>query len=155
MLPPNLRITKRHLRGKRSIFNSLVFLFAKIEIVTQWSCLEEQEEEDICFKIKKGDEMRGEVGGTVVALLPLKLTVQFRFWYGKSTQLQSHSFIPRYSSSVVNLIKHFMIVIYDSRVVWLGNCPCYDSRVVNYDRKMFIRLATGLCWFHISLKFVH
>ena len=80
MLPPNLRITKRHLRGKRSIFNSLVFLFAKIEIVTQWSCLEEQEEEeDICFKIKKGDEARGEVDGTVVALLPLKLTVQVRF----------------------------------------------------------------------------
>ena len=43
---------------------------------------------------------------------------------------------------VVNLINHFTIVIYDSRVVWLGNCPYYDSRVSNYDRKMFIRLAT-------------
>ena len=47
---------------------------------------------------------------------------------------------------MVNLIKHFMIVIYDSIVVWLGNCPCYDSRVVNYDRKMFIRLATDSCF---------
>ena len=52
-------------------------------------------------------------------------------------------------SPVVNLIKHFTIVIYDSRVVWLGNCPCYDSRVVNYDRTMFIRLATGgFYWGH-------
>ena len=40
--------------------------------------------------------------------------------------------------------KHFTIVIYDSRVARLGNCPCYDSRVVNYDHKMFIRLATAV-----------
>ena len=65
---------------------------------------------------------------------------------------------------VVNLIKHFTIVIYDSRVIWLGNCPCYDSRVVNYNRKMFIRLATGQlksvpvvlgirtrCWIHWAM----
>ena len=48
------------------------------------------------------------------------------------------------SAPVVNLIKHFTIVIYDSRVVWLGNCPCYDSRVVIYERKLFLRLATGI-----------
>ena len=47
---------------------------------------------------------------------------------------------------VVNLIKHFTIVIYDSRVVWLEKCPYYNSRVVIYARKMFIRLATGLKW---------
>ena len=35
-----------------------------------------------------------------------------------------------------------MIVIYDSRVVPDLN-PYYDSRVVNYERKLFIRLATG------------
>ena len=26
---------------------------------------------------------------------------------------------------------------------WLENCPYYDPRVVIYDRKMFMRLATG------------
>ena len=26
---------------------------------------------------------------------------------------------------------------------WLQICPYYNSRVVIYDRKMFIRLATG------------
>ena len=26
---------------------------------------------------------------------------------------------------------------------WIQNCPYYNSRVVIYDRKMFIRLATG------------
>ena len=45
---------------------------------------------------------------------------------------------------VVNLIKHFTIAIYDSRVVWLGHCPCYDSRVVIYERTLFIRLATEI-----------
>ena len=43
---------------------------------------------------------------------------------------------------VVNLIKHFTIIIYDFRVVWLENCPYYDSRVVIYARKMFTRLST-------------
>ena len=38
-----------------------------------------------------------------------------------------------------------MNVIYDSRVVRLNNCPYYDSRVVIYALKMFIRLATGQC----------
>ena len=47
------------------------------------------------------------------------------------------------SYPVVNLIKYLTIVIYDSRVVLTRNCPYYDSRVVIYDRKMFIRLATG------------
>ena len=27
---------------------------------------------------------------------------------------------------------------------WLQICPYYDSRVVIYDRKMFIRMATGI-----------
>ena len=44
---------------------------------------------------------------------------------------------------MANLIKHFTIVIYDSRVVLTRKLPIYDSRVINYDRKMFIRLATG------------
>ena len=43
---------------------------------------------------------------------------------------------------VVNLIKPFTIVIYESRVVWLENCPYYDSRVVIYACKIFTRLAT-------------
>ena len=47
-------------------------------------------------------------------------------------------------SPVVNLVKHFMIVIYNSRVVCLGKCPYYHCRVVIYACKMFIRLATGL-----------
>ena len=47
-------------------------------------------------------------------------------------------------SPVVNLIKHFMIVIYNSRAIWLGKCPYYHCRVVIYACKMFIRLATGL-----------
>ena len=38
--------------------------------------------------------------------------------------------------------KSSMIVIYDSRVVPDLNTPYYDSRLVNYERKMFIRLAT-------------
>ena len=43
---------------------------------------------------------------------------------------------------VVNLIKHFTIIIYATRVVWLENCPYYNTRVAIYARKMFIRLAT-------------
>ena len=45
--------------------------------------------------------------------------------------------------SVVNIIKYFTVVIYDSRVVWLENCPYFDSRVVIYACNMFIRLDTG------------
>ena len=41
-------------------------------------------------------------------------------------------------TTVVNLVKHFTIVIYDSRVVSLENCPYYNSRVVIYARKMFM-----------------
>ena len=45
---------------------------------------------------------------------------------------------------MVNIIKHFTIVIYDSRVVIWGCFQVrYDSRVVIYERKIFIRLATG------------
>ena len=43
---------------------------------------------------------------------------------------------------MVNLIMHFTIVIYDSRVVCLENCHYYAPRVVIYASKMFIRLAT-------------
>ena len=40
--------------------------------------------------------------------------------------------------------KHFMLVNYDSRVGIWGYFPVrYDSRVVIYEHKMFIRLATG------------
>ena len=49
---------------------------------------------------------------------------------------------PQLAIPVVNLIKHFTIVIYDSRVARLENAPNYDSRIVIYTRKMFIRLAT-------------
>ena len=42
----------------------------------------------------------------------------------------------------VRLINHFTIVNYDSRVVLTTICSYYDSRVVIYNRKMFIRLAT-------------
>ena len=49
-----------------------------------------------------------------------------------------------FCSLVINLIKRFPIVIYNSRVVWLENYPYYDSRVVIYARKMFLRLATDL-----------
>ena len=39
--------------------------------------------------------------------------------------------------------KQFKLVNYDSRVVPdLKTPPYYDARVVNYDRKMFIRLST-------------
>ena len=41
-----------------------------------------------------------------------------------------------------SLIKHFTIVIYDSRVILTKNCPYYDPRVVIYPHKMVIRLAT-------------
>ena len=44
---------------------------------------------------------------------------------------------------MVNLIKHFTIVIYNSRVVLTGKLPYLYSRLVIYDRKMFISLATG------------
>ena len=55
------------------------------------------------------------------------------------------------------------IVIYDSRVIPdLKIPPYYDSRVVNYKRKLFIRLATGFklrfpgcVWLlHINLQFM-
>ena len=55
-----------------------------------------------------------------------------------------HESSPITTIPVVNLIKHFTIVIYDSRVVGLENCPYYDSRVIIYARKTFIRLTTGL-----------
>ena len=42
--------------------------------------------------------------------------------------------------------EHFTIVNYDSRV---ENTPYYDSRVVNYDHKLFIRLATDVLTFNI------
>ena len=54
---------------------------------------------------------------------------------------------------VVNLIKHFTIVIYDFRVILTRNFPYYNSRVVIYTRKIFIRLATD--WLHfvkVNLK---
>ena len=39
--------------------------------------------------------------------------------------------------------KQFTLVIYDSTVVNMGYFPVrYDSRVVNYDHRGFIRLAT-------------
>ena len=44
---------------------------------------------------------------------------------------------------MVSLIKHFTIITYDPRVIWLENCPYYDSRVVIYASKMFIILATA------------
>ena len=45
---------------------------------------------------------------------------------------------------VVNLIKHFTIVVYNSRVILTRILPNYDFRVVIYARKMFVRLATDL-----------
>ena len=48
------------------------------------------------------------------------------------------------SAPVVNLIKHSSIVIYDSRVILKRKLPYYDSRVIIYARKMFIRLTTGV-----------
>ena len=47
--------------------------------------------------------------------------------------------------SVFNLMKHFTIIIYDSRVELTIKLPIFVSRVVIYTRKMFIRLATGVC----------
>ena len=47
---------------------------------------------------------------------------------------------------VANLIKHIAIVNYGARVVLTTNLPIYNSRVVIYDRKLFIRLATGKCY---------
>ena len=44
--------------------------------------------------------------------------------------------------SVVNLIKHFTIIIYDSRVVLTRKLPIIRLQGRNYARRMFIRLAT-------------
>ena len=45
---------------------------------------------------------------------------------------------------MANLIKPSKFVNYDSRVVSINNLLCnYNSRVVIYKHKMFIRLATG------------
>ena len=43
---------------------------------------------------------------------------------------------------MVNLLKHFTIIICDSRVVQLENCSYYDCRVIIYTCKLFIILAT-------------
>ena len=48
---------------------------------------------------------------------------------------------------VVNLIKLFTIVIYNSRVVLTINLPILQF--VIYDRKMFLRLATGCLFVHL------
>ena len=45
--------------------------------------------------------------------------------------------------TVVNLIKHFTIIIHNCIVIWFEICPYYESRVVIYALKMFIRLATN------------
>ena len=44
---------------------------------------------------------------------------------------------------MVNLIKHFTIVVYNSRVILTRILPNYDFRVVIYARKMFIALANA------------
>ena len=44
---------------------------------------------------------------------------------------------------MANLIKQFTLVNYDSRVVVKQFPSQYDSSVVIYKRKLFIRLATG------------
>ena len=41
--------------------------------------------------------------------------------------------------------KYFTLVIYDSRVAVTRNYLQYASRVVNYQRKVFIRLTNGWC----------
>ena len=48
------------------------------------------------------------------------------------------------------------IVIYNSRVVPDLKIPHYDSRLVNYKRKLFIRLPTGRtdCQSHEIVDFV-
>ena len=72
--------------------------------------------------------------------LSIQLSVQNKFVNFEAKLKQSPSC--QNLSSVVNLIKHFTIVIYDSTVIWLENCPYKDYRDVIYARKMFIRLAT-------------
>ena len=62
-----------------------------------------------------------------------------------------HYFRTNFIPKRVNLMKHFMIVIYDSRDIWLENCPYYNSRVVIYARKMFISLPQ-CCFSQVSLS---
>ena len=50
--------------------------------------------------------------------------------------------VASYTTNMWSILLSTTIVIYDSRVVWLDNCPYYDFRVVIYAHKMFIRLAT-------------
>ena len=68
----------------------------------------------------------------------------------RTRQCNSH-FVPRYhlqrismiahvlGKVLCNLIKHFTIVIYYSRVVLTANLPILRSRVVIYDCKIFRR----------------
>ena len=51
--------------------------------------------------------------------------------------------------AVANLILHFTIANCDARVVLTSN---YDSRVVIYDPKMFLRFATGLILYNFFLS---
>ena len=61
-----------------------------------------------------------------------------KFGQNLYSHIMWQDFVAYFDTTVVNLIKHFTIVI-------------YDSRVVIYTRKMFIRLATGVV-VKISLK---
>ena len=63
---------------------------------------------------------------------------------------QSTTLMSRHSEmfAILNIsdqsYKASTIVIYDSRIVPdLNYTPYYDSRPVNYERKLFIRFATG------------
>ena len=81
---------------------------------------------------------------TLCKSLRLQITILlqaiFKPVHCQSCKLQPQSVLLELTLCV---IKHFTIVVYDSKIVGLGNCAYYDPRVVMYARKMFIRLVTG------------
>ena len=72
----------------------------------------------------------GHVRGTGQVVLKYIFLIVQQIYFGET------------NSSVVNLKKHFTIVIYDSRVVLTRKLPILQPQSRIYARKMFIRLAT-------------
>ena len=73
---------------------------------------------------------------------PLRVLGQVGRWRLGAHQRHQVSWLTILVWPVANLIKQFTSIIYDSRVVLTTNLPICDSKVVIYNRTMFIRLAT-------------
>ena len=71
------------------------------------------------------------------------LAPRFRFRATRPACLPSQNNL----NPVANIIKHFTIITYDSRVIIWAIFKSYDSRVINYDVKVLYKIDRTSCWF--------